>query len=70
MDEGERSLPARIFLGWPREKGDSGALVTDLKGRGIGMYPGGIVNTATSRMEGISQHLGQAAGILNCELFQ
>jgi hypothetical protein len=63
------SIPARIFLAWPGEKGDSGALVVDTNGKGIGIYLGGQVNIATNRMEGFCQHLDQAANLLECDLY-
>jgi hypothetical protein len=69
-DANDPSLPGRIFLAMPGTPGDSGALVRDIVGNGIGIYLGGQVNVATQRMEGFCQHLGQAAGILDCDLFQ
>jgi hypothetical protein len=64
------SLPATVFLAWPGKPGDSGALVVDANGKGIAMYLGGQINTATSRMEGFGQHLDQAAHLLDCSLYR
>jgi len=64
------SLPAFVFLGWPGKPGDSGALVVDASGKGIAMYLGGQINTATSRMEGFCAHLDQAAHLLECSLYR
>jgi hypothetical protein len=63
------SLPGRIFLAGPGQQGDSGALVSDLSGNGVGIYLGGQINVATERMEGFCQHLGQACHLLHCEVF-
>lgn len=64
------SVPALIFLAWPGVGGDSGALVVDKNGKGVAIYLGGQVNTATNMMEGFCQHLDQAASLLDCDLFQ
>ena len=64
------SLPGRVFLAFPGKSGDSGALVQDTAGNGIGIYLGGLVNVATQKMEGFCQHLGQAASILECKLYK
>lgn len=61
-------LPQRIVIAWPGDPGDSGALVTDEQGRGLGVYMGGTVNPALMRQEGFCQHLGQLRHLLNLQL--
>jgi len=62
-------VPARIFLAKGGSRGDSGALVVDKQGRGVAIYMGFEVNTATERAEGLCQHLDQAASLLECDLY-
>lgn len=51
-------LPIRLFLEQAAQPGDSGALVPDASGTGIGLYMGEVANPAGVR-EGVCQHLGQ-----------
>jgi hypothetical protein len=64
----DSSIPLRIFLATPGQAGDSGALVLDYAGRGVGLYMGSITTPANVQ-EGFCQHLGQAAESLDLDLF-
>lgn len=60
------SIPLRVFLGHPGQPGDSGALVCDLQGNGIGVYMGSL-GSPLGHQEGFCQHLAQATHIMNLE---
>jgi hypothetical protein len=62
------SIPLRIFLANPGQSGDSGALVMDSAGRGIGLYMG-EVTTPANLQEGFCQHLGQVESSMAVDLF-
>jgi hypothetical protein len=61
-------IPARIFLAKHGTPGDSGALVSDSNGNGIGIYMGTVVDMA-GRAEGFCQHLGQAVHCMDLRLY-
>ena len=61
------SIPLRVFLANPGQAGDSGALVRDKNGMGIGLYMG-EVTTPANVQEGFCQHLGQVEQSLNIDL--
>lgn len=61
------SIPLRIFLATPGQSGDSGALVLDSAGRGVGLYMGSVMTPANVQ-EGFCQHLGQVAESLSVDL--
>jgi hypothetical protein len=62
------SIPARIFLAKPGQSGDSGALVSDLSGDGVGIYLGEVKDQA-GRAEGFAQHLGQVTHAMQLTLY-
>ncbi|HEX3472080.1 MAG TPA: hypothetical protein VHT28_12935 [Silvibacterium sp.] len=62
------SIPLRIFLANPGQSGDSGALVMDNNGNGVGLYMG-EVTTPTNVQEGFCQHLGQVEESMAVDLF-
>lgn len=62
------SIPLRIFLANHGQSGDSGALVMDNAGRGIGLYMG-EVTTPANLQEGLCQHLGQVESSMAVDLF-
>jgi hypothetical protein len=55
----DKMFPIRLFLAKAAQPGDSGALVTDQQGNGLGVYMGEVANPA-GVVEGVCQHLGQA----------
>jgi hypothetical protein len=61
------SIPLRVFLAHAGQPGDSGALVRDKNGFGIGLYMG-EVTTPANVQEGFCQHLGQVEQSLNIDL--
>lgn len=61
------SIPLRIFLATPGQAGDSGSLVVNDKGEGIGIYMGSVVSPQ-NQQEGFCQHLGQAVNALSLDL--
>jgi len=61
------SIPLRIFLATPGQPGDSGSLVLNDKGEGIGIYMGSVTSPM-NQQEGFCQHLGQAADALSLDL--
>ena len=62
------SVPLRIFLANAGQSGDSGALVLDSNGQGIGLYMGEIT-TPANLQEGFCQHLGQVEEAMSADLF-
>src|SRR5579884_81307 len=62
------SIPLRIFLANPGQSGDSGALIIDSTGKGIGLYMG-EVTTPANLQEGFCQHLGQVEEAMSVDLF-
>lgn len=60
-------LPARVILADAGFPGDSGSLVNDPQGNGIGIYIGELTDPAC-RTEGISQHLGQVVDLMQLQL--
>ena len=60
------TIPLRFFLAEPGRPGDSGALVSDSEGKGLGIYMGAVENLA-GHTEGYCQHLLQVASIMNIE---
>lgn len=62
------SVPLRIFLAHPGQPGDSGALILDQQGQGVGLYMGGLANLA-GFMEGYGQHLAQVVDVMNLDLW-
>jgi hypothetical protein len=64
----DSSVPLRIFLANAGQGGDSGALVVDSNGNGIGLYTG-EVTTPANLQEGFCQHLGQVEKTMAVDLF-
>jgi hypothetical protein len=62
-------FPIRVFLADPAQGGDSGALVRDDEGLGVGIYTGSLRDLAGRPPEGLCQHLGQVVAAMNLELF-
>jgi hypothetical protein len=63
------SLPIRIYLAAHGLPGDSGALVKNVSGQGVGIYMGAMADMV-SRPEGFCQHLGQAVEAMNLTLYE
>jgi hypothetical protein len=62
------TIPLRIFLANPGKPGDSGSLVLNANGEGVGIYMGSVTSLANDQVEGFCQHLKQAAETLALEL--
>jgi hypothetical protein len=62
------SVPARVFLARPGQSGDSGALVIDSGGLGVGIYMGAIADASSTRTKGMRQHLAQAGDTMGLTL--
>jgi hypothetical protein len=62
-------LPARVFLAAHGLPGDSGALVKDTIGVGVGIYVAEMVDMA-GRTEGVCQHLAQAKETMDLILYE
>jgi len=62
-------VPARVFLAHHGKNGDSGALVLDSGGQGVGIYTAMIVDAA-GRAEGCSQLLAQVEYVMQLTLYQ
>jgi hypothetical protein len=62
------TIPLRVFLANPGKPGDSGSLVLNANGEGVGIYMGSVTSLANDQVEGFCQHLKQAAETLALEL--
>ncbi|HVW78643.1 MAG TPA: hypothetical protein VHB45_13605 [Alloacidobacterium sp.] len=62
------NIPLRVFLANPGQSGDSGALVLDTSGNGIGLYMGEMTTQANVQ-EGFCQHLAQVEDSMAVDLF-
>jgi hypothetical protein len=62
-------LPIRLFFAHAAHHGDSGALVLDQNGRGLGLYMGEVTNRGGVR-EGVCQHLGQVEQVMALTLLR
>lgn len=58
------TIPLRVFLANPGKPGDSGSLVLNANGEGVGIYMGSVTSLANDQVEGFCQHLRQAAETL------
>ncbi len=65
----QAALPMRVFFAKPGKNGDSGALMVDDQGFGLGLYMGGDVNTATNHMHGFGQHLEQVTHLMQLDVY-
>jgi hypothetical protein len=61
-------VPSRLFLADACSAGDSGSLVTNREGKGIGIYTGRIQDIAGKAVHGVCQHLGQVVHCMNLSL--
>jgi len=67
------AIPLRLYTADVGIPGDSGALLKDSYGNGIGIYMGTItpiVNNNNLQLEGVFQHLMQAEKHLNIDIFE
>lgn len=62
------SIPLRVFLANHGQSGDSGSLVLDNSGNGVGLYMGEMT-TQANLQEGLCQHLGQVEESMSVDLF-
>ena len=62
------NIPVRVYLANRGQSGDSGALVRDNAGNGIGLYMGELT-TPANLQEGFCQHLGQVEESMAVDLF-
>jgi hypothetical protein len=61
-------MPSRLLLADVCRPGDSGSLVTNREGKGIGIYTGRIQDIAGKAVQGVCQHLGQVVHCMNLGL--
>lgn len=61
------AFPGRVFLSNYGNPGDSGSLIQDLSGEGVGIYCG-MVHTQAGNQEGYAQHLGQVVHTMGVTL--
>jgi len=61
-------IPARVFIAHAGRQGDSGALIRDEAGNGVGIYTDRFVDIA-GREQGMGMHLAQIVDTMKLTLY-